>query len=110
VFREWAPNANAIYLLGDFCGWQADSVYALSRVETTVSGRLHVPDDVVAPQAIFFACTFNGSGGQGERIPAYARRVVQDPGTLIFNAQVWVPPEPYQWRHTRHTSVRTGRR
>ena len=30
-------------------------------------------------------------GGEGDRIPAYARRVVQDPNTLIFNAQVWAP-------------------
>ena len=38
-------------------------------------------------------------GGQGDRIPAWARRVVQDPQTLIFNAQVWDPPVPYRWRH-----------
>jgi 1,4-alpha-glucan branching enzyme len=36
--------------------------------------------------------------GAGDRIPAYARRVVQDPDTLIFNAQVWSPPEHYLWR------------
>jgi 1,4-alpha-glucan branching enzyme len=24
--------------------------------------------------------------------------VVQDPHTLIFNAQVWLPPSPYKWR------------
>ena len=22
IFREWAPNATAIYLIGDFSGWQ----------------------------------------------------------------------------------------
>jgi 1,4-alpha-glucan branching enzyme len=38
-------------------------------------------------------------GGDGDRIPAYARRVVQDPETLIFNAQVWSPPHPHQWEH-----------
>jgi 1,4-alpha-glucan branching enzyme len=36
--------------------------------------------------------------GSGERIPAYARRVVQDPQTMIFSAQVWQPPSPYSWR------------
>ncbi len=30
----------------------------------------------------------------------YTRRVVQDPGTLIFNAQVWRPPEAYRWGYT----------
>ena len=33
-------------------------------------------------------------GGQGERIPAYATRVVQDEQTKVFSAQVW-SPEPY---------------
>ena len=34
----------------------------------------------------------------GDRIPAYARRVVQDTESLIFNAQVWRPESPYRWR------------
>ena len=38
-------------------------------------------------------------GGEGDRLPAYANRVVQDPETLIFNAQVWAPERRYQW-HT----------
>ena len=36
-------------------------------------------------------------GGSGDRLPAYAHRVIQDPSTLIFNAQVWEPPEGYRW-------------
>lgn len=34
-------------------------------------------------------------GGEGERIPAWCRRVVQDDVTKIFSAQVWEPEEPY---------------
>jgi 1,4-alpha-glucan branching enzyme len=37
-------------------------------------------------------------GGSGDRIPAWARRVVQDPVTHIFNAQVWHPERPYVWQ------------
>ena len=37
-------------------------------------------------------------GGGGERIPAYCTRVVQDPQTKVFCAQVW-NPEPYVWKH-----------
>jgi len=36
----------------------------------------------------------------GERLPAYPRRVVQDPKTLIFSAQVWEPPSSHRWRNT----------
>ena len=37
--------------------------------------------------------------GQGERIPAWAQRVVQDDNTKIFSAQVWAPEKPYKVRH-----------
>ena len=48
--------------------------------------------------AIFTVFRMHWPGGEGDRIPAYARRVVQDPNTLIFNAQVWAPPNPYVWK------------
>ncbi len=38
-------------------------------------------------------------GGSGERIPAWTRRVVQDPVSLIFSAQVWEPANPYRFKH-----------
>jgi len=37
-------------------------------------------------------------GGQGERIPAWVRRVVQDDVTKIFSAQVWAPEKEYKWK------------
>jgi len=38
------------------------------------------------------------NGGEGERIPAWCRRVVQDDQTKIFSAQVWNPEKPYVWK------------
>ena len=38
------------------------------------------------------------NGGEGERIPAWATRVVQDEQTKIFSAQVWAPEKPYKFR------------
>ena len=37
-------------------------------------------------------------GGCGERIPAWATRVVQDEQTKIFSAQVWAPEKPYKMK------------
>lgn len=41
------------------------------------------------------------NGGEGERIPAWCQRVVQDDETKIFSAQVWNPAKPYKWRRKR---------
>ncbi|MBR1632855.1 MAG: alpha amylase C-terminal domain-containing protein [Bacteroidales bacterium] len=41
------------------------------------------------------------TGGGAERLPAYVTRVVQDPVTKVFSAQVWDPAVPYVWKHPR---------
>ena len=61
------------------------------------SGKFILAADKLA-HGDLFRLRIHWVGGEGDRIPAYARRVVQDPKTLIFNAQVWSPPEPYRWK------------
>jgi 1,4-alpha-glucan branching enzyme len=38
------------------------------------------------------------TGGM-DRIPAYVRRVIQEPGSMIFTGQYWNPPTPYQFKN-----------
>ena len=99
VFREWAPNATAIYLIGDFNGWRKDEKYRLNSVGGG-NWELHLPAADV-PHGSLFKWIVEWNGGSGERLPAYATRCVQDPETKIFSAQVWLPPKKYRWRHTR---------
>jgi 1,4-alpha-glucan branching enzyme len=96
VFREWAPNATDIYLIGDFSDWQENPKFRLSPIgggnwELTLD-----KDDLHHGQLYKMKVHFNG--GEGERIPAYAQRVVQDPVTHVFSAQVWKPAKPYHWK------------
>ena len=32
VFREWAPNAERIWLVGDFSGWRTDGEFELEKL------------------------------------------------------------------------------
>ena len=32
VFREWAPNATSIYLIGDMSGWQEQREFELEKI------------------------------------------------------------------------------
>ena len=96
VFREWAPNATAIFLIGDMTGWQENDAFALEALEDGV-WEIRLAADTFN-HGDLYRLRIHWPGGTGDRIPAYARRVVQDPESLIFNAQVWRPESPYRWR------------
>ncbi len=98
VFREWAPNATAIWLLGDFNNWQKNDAYRLQRLNEHGDWELTMPDDALC-HGQHYKMLVEWNGGWGERIPAYAGRVVQDAATAIFSAQVWDPlVVSYKWR------------
>ncbi len=98
IFREWAPNATAISLIGDFNGWTSTPEFALHRLPGRDVWEGNWPEDRFRHGQRYHLLV-SWEGGQGERVPAYARRVVQDPDTGLFSAQVWNPPEPYRWRN-----------
>ena len=44
VFREWAPNATDIYLIGDFNDWKEDEKYRCKRIEGTGNWELKLSE------------------------------------------------------------------
>ena len=97
VFREWAPNATAITLVGDFNEWTPTDAYKAKRIPGTDNWELKLPEKAMK-HGDLFKMKVEWNGGEGERIPAWARRVVQDDQTKIFSAQVWNPEHAYKWQ------------
>lgn len=97
VFREWAPTATDIYLVGDFNNWTEDKKYRCKRIEGTGNWELKLPAKAMKHGQLY-KMHVKWDGGEGERIPAWCQRVVQDEVTKIFTAQVWAPKTPYQWK------------
>ena len=104
VFREWAPNATDIYLVGDFNDWKESEDYRCKKVEGTGNWELKVPTKAMR-HGNLFKMHVKWNGGEGERIPAWATRVVQDEQTKIFSAQVWAPRK-YRWKKEKFTPSR----
>ena len=99
VFREWAPNATAIYLLGEFNEWRKHPDYALTKVGDG-NWEIKLPQEALEHQMLY-RLLVEWNGGSGERLPSHVRRVIQDEYTKIYSAQVWEPLNPYQMRHER---------
>ena len=99
VFREWAPNATAIFLLGDFNNWEKSESFALKSIGHGV-WEIYLSEESISHGQLYklLVCW---DGGCGERIPAWCRRVVQDERTKIFSAQVWNPSKVYQFKNKR---------
>ena len=97
IFREWAPNASHLYLTGEFSNWNDVTTASLSRLNAHGVWEIKLPSDFFR-HGDLFRLVVHWPGGYGHRLPAFAHRVVQDEHTKIFNAQVWNPPKPYQWK------------
>lgn len=104
TFREWAPAAEAIFLVGPFSGWTEQEQYALERIDGDGTWQIELSEKELK-HGDLYRLSMRWPGGRGDRIPAYARRVVQDAETKIFNAQVWNPEIPYSWEHERPRRV-----
>ena len=98
-YREWAPGASYLALVGDFNGWDRGK----NPMEPDSHGvwSIFLPDreygDRFGHQSRFKVHVASAIGGF-DRVPAYARRVVKD-DFGSFTAQHWDPPAPYRFKH-----------
>lgn len=94
TLREWAPGATEIYVVGEFSSWKEDDRFKMTRLEFG-NWEIDIPDTELR-HGDKFKMSVHWVDGQGERIPAYIGRVVQDEQTKVFDAQAW-DFEPFGW-------------
>ena len=94
-YREWAPAAEAMYLTGDFCGWDRHA-YPMTKLENGVF-ELFLPgrDALKDGQKVMAIVVHNGQ--ELDRIPLYANYVGQDPATTAWTAEIYSPEQEFQW-------------
>ncbi|MCC2669851.1 MAG: 1,4-alpha-glucan branching protein, partial [Armatimonadetes bacterium] len=99
-YREWAPGAEGLFLTGDFNDWSR-TTHPLTRGADGV-WSLFLPDAYYAERLTHgsrLKAHVVAGGTRLDRLPAYARRVIQEEGGTDFTAQLWLPTEPYRFRH-----------
>lgn len=87
VYREWAPAAEAMFLMGDFNGWAKNA----NPMRYLGNGVFEI--FLEGEDALWNGCKVKAvvlhEGQMLERIPLYAKRVVQDPVTYMWSAEVY---------------------
>ncbi|HEX3356509.1 MAG TPA: alpha-amylase family glycosyl hydrolase [Tepidisphaeraceae bacterium] len=96
-YREWAPAAHSLRLIGDFNHWDRGA-NMMARDQYGV-WNIFLSDeqwgDRLTHGSRVKVHVVTDAGG-ADRIPAYIRRVVQEQDHS-FSGQFWMPPEPYKW-------------
>jgi 1,4-alpha-glucan branching enzyme len=96
IFREWAPNAKSIFIIGEFTAWKEKPEFRMTRINSQGDWEIKIPHDSMK-HGDLYKLSVIWEGGKGERIPSYANRLLQDDKTKIFSAQVWSPTNKYKW-------------
>ena len=97
TFREWAPNATQIFLVGDFSDWKERKEFALNR-DKNGEWNINLPENSLRHGQKYKLRVY-WPGGDGWRLPSYANYVIQDENSVDFSAVVWSPKTPYNWQY-----------
>ena len=99
VYREWAPGARALYLIGDFNDWNRSS-HPMQPGRDGV-WELRLPEDSLPHGSRVKVHVVGADNVARDRIPAWIRYTQQDPATFDYSGVIWAPEQPYKWRNTR---------
>ncbi|MFD2036095.1 alpha amylase C-terminal domain-containing protein [Belliella marina] len=98
IYREWAPNAHNLFLTGDFNQWDRYS-HPMKR-NYRGDWEIFLPYDKYKDKILHkgkVKVHVEADNGAYDRIPAYIRRVEQDPENHDFAGQLWFPETEFQW-------------
>ncbi len=102
-YREWAPGALQLRLIGDFNGWNRFG-NPMVRDQWGI-WSLFLPDEDFADKFVHGSRVkvhvVDENGNRIDRIPAYIRYALQEDAKGHFVGVFWNPPQPYQFKNQR---------
>ena len=102
-YREWAPGAISLHLIGDFNNWDRAS-HPLKGSDSGV-WEIFLPEKDYKKTFIHesrIKVQIVGHNGTHDRIPAYIRRVIQDTVSVDFSGQLWFPEKQFSWSDAKY--------
>ncbi len=93
-YREWAPEAEKLNLIGEFNQWNRET-HPLQKKDNGL-WEIFIPETDLKNHTLIKVLVVTRQGSR-DRIPAYIRRVVQDPKSHDFSGQLWEPDPNFKW-------------
>lgn len=95
VYREWAPEAHQLTLVGSFDNWS-------KGLKMTKDDRgiweVKIPEKATFGHETVVKVRVTGKDGQTlDRIPVYIAYAVQDPQSYDFSGMIWKPEKVFRW-------------
>ena len=104
IYREWAPGADEMHLIGDFNDWDRRA-HPMHRTESGVwEIKIKGCDKIKHGQKIKVQVTRRGR--KFDRIPLYINHVVQDKLTRGFVGEVWAPEKEFKWTDKEFQNIK----
>ncbi|MCL1859534.1 MAG: alpha-amylase family glycosyl hydrolase [Oscillospiraceae bacterium] len=94
-YREWAPNAEEISLVGEFNNWDSNS-HKLNKINQAGVWEIFIPGINTLNHGSKIKIRIKAKNKTFDRIPSYCKRVAQNPETYEFYGQIW--DCEYKWR------------
>ncbi|MBR6407734.1 MAG: alpha amylase C-terminal domain-containing protein [Clostridia bacterium] len=93
-YREWAPNAEQLFLIGDFNDWDPVS-HPLTRLDNGV-WEICLKGKNALRHKQRIKVRIIADGHSSDRIPAYITKIIRN-DDLSFSGQIWHPEKPFEW-------------
>ncbi len=101
TYREWAPKAQALHLIGDFNQWDRNS-HPLTK-GTDGIWEISLPQEAIQEGSLI-KVQVKGDNGTLDRIPAYINLVQQDPETHGYSGVAYKAPS-FRWTDKKFSSA-----
>ena len=96
VFREWAPGADSVHLIGDFNGWNRES-HPLTRLEGG-NWEIVLEGENALSHGQRVKLQITRGAQRFDRIPSYILHTEQvKEEQNQFTGVIWAPPRPFTW-------------
>lgn len=104
TYREWAPAAKGLFLIGDFNKWEYFT-HPLQRIENGIwEIQINLDKTPDLKHKSKLKVLVQTGKGNFSRIPALINRVVQDDQTKDFTGQLWLEKD-FIWTHPQVSST-----